>query len=423
MNDDGAFREWLARKSWAQAVRYSKTVSWLIVLAALALDLPLVIHEGLSTPSVAWLVGWQASVLLTCAAVLLVDRWVPALRGREVALYVFCAMFMVLTTWAGVRARLTGDDGMIVYAMGSTFIAAVISTPRLVRRPMYALSLVALGVPVWWMTRDLEAVFGSLILPFCAVVLCIELDRFTYSRNRELFREKMRAQSEQARADNVLYNVLPVPIADELKETGRLKAVKHENMAVLFADIAGFTGFSRALPPDALVLVLNQIFSSFDELVERHGVEKIKTIGDGYMVASAGRVHAMCDLALEMRDAMERYNRANGTQLGMRIGMHVGPTVAGVIGSRRIQYDVWGDSVNVASRMEATGAPGAIHVTQAVFLQAGGSFTFEAREPVEIKGRGSMATWWLTGRATAAQAPLSSSAAPAPSFAEALATR
>lgn len=393
--EDKAFREWLAQKSWTQAVRYSRTVIWLMLPASLALDIPLVANETLATVAGAWLVAWQAAVVLTCIAMMLIEKLAPRVRGREIPLYVFCGVFMLLTMWAGVRAQLIGGGGLIVYAAGSTFIAAVICTPRLVRRPMYALSLVGLALPVWLQTGDIEKMFASLVLPFCVVVLCIELDRFTYSQNRALYTEKVRA-------DSVLYNVLPVPIADELKATGQLKAVRHENMGVLFADIAGFTSFSRSLPPNALVLVLNEIFSSFDALVDKHAVEKIKTIGDAYMVVSEGRIGSLGQLALDMNVALQRYNRINGTQLGIRIGIHAGPTVAGVIGLKRFLYDVWGDTVNVASRMESTGAAGAIHVSENVYRQTRGQFEFRPCEALDIKGGGPVSTWWLLGPAAVA---------------------
>jgi class 3 adenylate cyclase len=150
------------------------------------------------------------------------------------------------------------------------------------------------------------------------------------------------------------------------------------------------------------VLVLNQIFSSFDALVERQGLEKIKTIGDAYMVVSHQNIAALGELALAMGQSMARYNQANGTALGMRIGIHAGPAVAGVIGVKRFLYDVWGDTVNVASRMEATGEAGAIHVTENVMQQTREHFAFQPREPMEIKGRGVMATYWLLGPLAAA---------------------
>ncbi len=398
-----AFDEWLAGKSWDLCVRYCTVVAILMLPATLAINGPLV-QEGDFTTSASdwWLLAWQAMVELTCIAMLLLNRWLPGLRGRVLPLYVFCTLFMLLTTWAGMRAVLIGGGGLLVYAAGSTFIAAVICTPQPVRRPMYAFSLLALALAAGYGGDDPADILAALVHPFCVVVLCIELDKVMYARSRELYEEMQKAEHERARADKVLYNVLPASIADELKREDKVNAVKFENMGVLFADIAGFTSFSRALPPDALVLVLNEIFSAFDELVERHGLEKIKTIGDAYMVVSHHRLGTMGELALEMVEAMERYNRANGTQLAMRIGIHAGPAVAGVIGVKRFLYDVWGDTVNVASRMESTGAPGSIHVTDSVYRQTKGRFAFEAREPVALKGRDSMPTYWLLGPAAEA---------------------
>jgi class 3 adenylate cyclase len=363
---------------------------------ALALDVPLLL--GGTQPAAAhvgWLIGWQLAVELTCLAVIVADHFLPWLRAHELPLYVFCGVFMLLTTWAGLRGMLIGRSGLIFYAAGSTFIAAVICTARPVRRPMYALSLLAIAAAACFKVADIAGVITALVAPFCVVVLCMEIDKVTHARHVELFQEMRKVEFERARADKVLYNVLPTSIADELKREDRVNAQKFDNMGVLFADIVGFTSFSRSLPPDALVLVLNQIFSAFDELVERYALEKIKTIGDAYMVVSHRCIDSLGELALEMVQAMERYNRENGTALGMRIGMHAGPAVAGVIGVKRFLYDVWGDTVNLASRMESTGAAGAIHVTDAVYQQTRHRFAFEAREPVEIRGRGVISSYWL----------------------------
>ncbi len=400
---DHAFREWLVRKSWAQGVRYSKVVACLLPLGALAVHARLIAGDWHSLPpGFAWLLAWQISAELFFIAVILADRWWPQLRGREWPLNAACAGAVALATWLCiVDGRMRSD--LSIYAAGLTFVAAVMCTPRPVRMPMYVLSFLALSIAAGLQRGDSAAVLVALANPFCVVVLCVELDKLTYARSVELYNETMRAEAERARADKVLYNVLPAPIADELKRDGKVSAIKFENMGVLFADIAGFTSFSRALPPDALVLVLNDIFSSFDELVERHALEKIKTIGDAYMVVSNQRVDSLAQLALDMGEALRRYNRGNGTQLGMRIGMHAGPAVAGVIGVKRFLYDVWGDTVNVASRMESTGAPGAIHVTEAVYQQVREKFECSPREGLDIKGSGPMATYWLRGPLLAAE--------------------
>jgi adenylate cyclase len=392
--EDPAFRQWLTHKSWALSVRYCKVVALLIPPAALVADMPLWQRQA---EGLAWLVAWQLSAEAVCLALIAADRWCPGLRGREWPLYTFCACFIGLCTWIGmVDGGMRGDFS--IYAAGMTFGAAVAGTPLRIRQPLYAASLFALAIPVWQREGgEVIATVAGLVNPFCVVMLCLWLDRFTYSRDRALYRQTQRAEAERERADRVLYNVLPPSVADEIKRSGRVQARKHDNLGVLFADIAGFTHYASRLPPDAVVLVLDELFSSFDALVRRHGVEKIKTIGDAYMVVSQGRLPDLCQLALDLREALEAYNRANGTQLAMRIGIHAGPAVAGVLGVQRFLFDVWGDTVNVASRLESAGQAGRIHVTESVVRQAGTVYAFSSRGLVELQGRGPLATYWLLG--------------------------
>jgi adenylate cyclase len=396
---DTAFRQWLTRRSWVMSVRYCKVVAVLLPPAALTTDVPMLRERGLD--GMAWLLAWQLTAELVCLALIAADRWWPAVRGREGPLYAFCGVFIGLCTWIGmVDGGQRGDFS--IYAAGMTFGAAVAATPRRVRQPLYAASLFLLAVPIWQREGgDAARVAAGLVNPFCVVVLCLWLDRFTYSRDRALYRERQRAEAERVRADEVLANVLPHAVAEEIKRTGRVRARKFDNLGVLFADIAGFTQFASRLPPDALVLVLDDIFSSFDALVQRHALEKIKTIGDAYMVVSPGRIDALCRLALDLRAALERYNAANGTDLALRIGVHAGPAVAGVLGVQRFLYDVWGDTVNVASRLESAGRAGGIQVSEAVVRQAGDGFAFHARGLVELQGRGRLLTYWLLGSAPA----------------------
>jgi len=394
-----SLQKWLIHKSWAQGVYYCKAVAWLLPPAALAADAPYFNIAPQHWPTgLTGLLAWQFTAELFFIAVVLANRFLPRLSGSEAALNAACAGAMLLATWVGVvHGSLWGD--LSIYAAGATFVAAVMCTPSPVRRPMYLVSFGVLGLAAALRGQAGLELLAALVNPFCILVLCMALDKLMLARNAELYAEMQRAEDECARADKVLYNVLPASIADELKREDKVNAVKFDNMGVLFADIAGFTSFSRSLPPDTLVLVLNQIFSAFDGLVEKYALEKIKTIGDAYMVVAHHRLDSLGQLALDMSEAMRRYNAANGTQLAMRIGMHVGPTVAGVLGVKRFLYDVWGDTVNVASRMEASGEPGAVHVSEAVYLQTRQHFDFAAREPIEIKGRGRMATYWLLGPA------------------------
>lgn len=403
-----AFREWLAARSWGLAVRYCRAVAWLLPPAALAANAPY--FRGDSWPhdsGFLWLLAWQLGAWTVCVATVLADRWLlPRWGSREWPLYLFCAAFMAMTTWVGLAdGVLTGD--LSLYAAGSTFVAAVICTPRPVRRPLYAASFIALGVAAWLGAHgDVAATVAALVNPFCVAVLCLELDRLTLSRARTLYAETRRAEAERARADSVLYDLLPVHVAEQLKQGGRAPAVKYGNMGVLFADIAGFTRYASRLPPDALVMMLNEVFSRFDRLVREHGVEKIKTLGDGYMAVAHDGGSGLCALALAMHEGVAAYNQANGTDLRLRIGIHAGPAVAGVIGTQRPLYDAWGDTVNVASRLESAAPVGQTLVSGAVFMQAAGRFAFDAMPCLQLRDAGSVKGWLLrAGCAAAAPVP------------------
>ncbi|HEY1227381.1 MAG TPA: hypothetical protein VGF26_08670, partial [Ramlibacter sp.] len=225
MQEDAAFRRWLAQRSWGLAVRYCKVVGSLLPPAALATDLPL-LRRGVD--DLEWLVAWQVAAELVCLAVLAADRWWPAHRGREVPLHAFCAVFIALCAWIGaVDGGMRGDFS--IYAAGLTFGAAVAATPRRMRQPLYAVTLLVVAIPVWQRhDGDPVLVVSSLVNPFCVVVLCLWLDRFTYSRDLDLYRQTRRAQAEHARADELLHNVLPLTVAEELKRERRIVARKFQ---------------------------------------------------------------------------------------------------------------------------------------------------------------------------------------------------
>jgi class 3 adenylate cyclase len=215
-------------------------------------------------------------------------------------------------------------------------------------------------------------------------------------------RQVERALSENER---LLLNILPPSIAMRLRDGEAVIADRFDEMTVLFADVVDFTGWASTAEPTALVSVLNEVFSLFDRLVDRHGLEKIKTIGDAYMVASGlgpaggGDVGAVAVMALDMLDELAGYRAAGGYDLHLRIGFHGGPAVAGVIGLKKFSYDVWGDTVNLASRLEASGAADRIHVTSETAQLLAGRFAFEPRGVVELKGKGLVETCFLVGRA------------------------
>jgi adenylate cyclase len=204
-----------------------------------------------------------------------------------------------------------------------------------------------------------------------------------------------RLRHEHERAEGLLLNVLPRAVAAELKETGSTTAQRFDEVSVLFADIVGFTPLSATMEPEDLVERLNTVFTYFDSLAEHYGVEKIRTIGDTYMVASGipvprhDHAHALAGMALDMLAYA-----AQGS-LSFRIGINSGPAVAGVIGTRKFQYDIWGDTVNTASRMESHSEPGRIQISETTNHLISDDFATTYRGPIEVKGKGTLTTWWL----------------------------
>ena len=207
-------------------------------------------------------------------------------------------------------------------------------------------------------------------------------------------------EREHERSERLLLNVLPEPVAMRLKRNEGVIADRFEHATVLFADIVDFTPISAGSRPMRWSQLLDAVFSDFDELAERYGLEKIKTIGDAYMVASGiptpqpDHVRAVADMALAMLDVASSHRDG----LGLRIGIDTGPVVAGVIGRRKFIYDLWGDTVNTASRMESHGVPGQIQVTERVVTALRDDYVLEPRGPIEIKGKGPMPTWFLRSR-------------------------
>jgi len=211
---------------------------------------------------------------------------------------------------------------------------------------------------------------------------------------------------EQEKSDHLLLNILPAQIAAKLKQNQHPIAKRFENVTILFADIVDFTGYSARISPSELVDMLNQIFSVFDQLTERHNLEKIKTIGDSYMVvgglpeAREDHAEAIANMALDMQKAIRKFFNDRGEAFQIRIGINTGPVVAGVIGIKKFIYDLWGDTVNVASRMESRGVPGKIQVTEATYQFLKDKFLLEPRGLISVKGRGEMITYWLIDRAS-----------------------
>jgi adenylate cyclase len=273
--------------------------------------------------------------------------------------------------------------------------------------------------------RDIPVLMLSAVDELDSVVRCLELGAEDYlpkpfepmvlrarvgaclEKKRLRDQERVYVQTlkgERDRSEQLLLNVLPSGIADRLKEAPKTIVEHFPAVTILFADIVGFTELAMRIPPADLVEQLNGIFSAFDELVDRHGLEKIKTIGDAYLVAGGvpmprpDHAVAVAEMALDICDALHCFNALRGTSLDLRIGINTGPVVAGVIGTRKFVFDLWGDAVNTASRMESHGEPGRIHVTEATFRLLQDKYDFAERGTIPVKGKGLMQTYFLLGR-------------------------
>ncbi|MBE9041365.1 response regulator [Oscillatoriales cyanobacterium LEGE 11467] len=242
--------------------------------------------------------------------------------------------------------------------------------------------------------------------PFNPVLLkarigaCLEKKRL---RDREkAYLKQLRIEREKS--ERLLLSILPAPIAHRLKQDTHTIADNFEDASVLFADIVGFTKLWSRISPEELVELLNEIFSAFDRLADRHGLEKIKTIGDAYMVVGGlpipkeNHAEAMAQMALDMQQAMAQFNKGEREPFRIRIGMNTGPVIAGVIGRNKFIYDLWGDTVNIASRMESHGIVNGIQVTEQTFDRLKDKFIFKKRGTIEVKGKGGMTTYLLLDR-------------------------
>src|SRR6266545_4758531 len=220
----------------------------------------------------------------------------------------------------------------------------------------------------------------------------------------EAVRSRRALAAEQQRSERLLLNVLPAPIAARLKQREDVIADGFPDVTVLFADLVDFTRRSQRIAPKQVVAILNDLFTTFDQLAERQGLEKIKTVGDAYMVAGGlpdprpGHAGAVAEMALAIRDEVARHADPSGQPLQVRVGIDTGPVVAGVIGRHKFIYDLWGDTVNTASRMESHGVPGCIQVTARTYQRLKDGYRFERRGPIQVKGKGEMVTYFLLGR-------------------------
>ncbi|MCB1165761.1 MAG: adenylate/guanylate cyclase domain-containing protein [Leptospiraceae bacterium] len=358
------------------------------------------IAMGLNTPLAYISLGYQGSILMLILLVAL---------GRLTmarSLFVLLSILFVAT-----NAFLEGKDiAFHLYMLPVILLSYFLFPPK---EQNIAIAFVVAGLAIftglefWFLNHDSilpieapEAVIRTSKMTIY-VGLGVMVAGFGYYIRSTYLRAEESLEAERTRSDALLLNILPAEIAARLKNRETYIADRFDEAAILFADLVNFTVVADRLPPESVVALLNEIFSEFDDAIAALGLEKIKTVGDAYFVAGGlpaedpDGLRKIAELAITMQSIMrQKYS----DQFQIRIGIHFGPVVAGVIGKNKFVYDLWGDSVNLASRMESHGIPGEIQVSPVVREVLGNRFQFESRGSLEIKGKGAMETFLLKGR-------------------------
>jgi adenylate cyclase len=364
-----------------------------------------VLPAGVLWGAMYWALGERAAALFPWGYTLASVASIAVFsRTKNFAFLKTAELLLILVTPALLQVALGGivaSSGVILWSFLAPLGAAVFDRARAWRWYAAFVTLIALSIPAARIVRPDEADMpNAAVVAFAALnIAAVTLTAFAvvvaFARQREV---------AQDRVETLLLDILPEEIAHRLQFEEETIADHFDEASVLFADVVDFTPLSSNLDAREVVGLLDRLFGSFDELVDRYDVEKIKTIGDCYMVAAgvprhrADHAPALARLALEMRAcAATCLPDGSGHDLRLRIGISSGPVVAGVIGRRRFLYDLWGDTVNMASRMESHGVPDAIHITRSTLDLLGDDFVTEPRGAVDVKGKGRVETWLLVG--------------------------
>lgn len=374
-------------------LKIMNVVSYLIVFFTV-----LYLFQHLSTDYNLWkVVIWvNIALIFIAAAVPFLHRYGEITGGMTIAIAELIAQFILM-------AELGRSSGMhIQYIALAAAPFVILGLERLKLVALIVISALALHIITWFIFPGKVDLVATSSDKLNALYINAAVTTFAIISATVYYAFRL-AEQAKAETDNLLRNILPESVVDRLKESpGETIADSVDSATVLFSDLKGFVPTSKALGPQRTVALLNDLMKSFDAEAARCGVEKIKTIGDAYMAASGVpepvEDHAcrMCHLAFGMLQAAEEVALRYDTSLVMRIGIASGPLMAGVIGTKRQTYDVWGDTVNFAARLESTSLPGRIQVSQSVREAVDGSFASEGRQGVEIKGIGSVDTWLLT---------------------------
>ena len=359
------------------------------------------------------LAGINALDALVWGAVPLLHRFGPLSAPLTLAFSVYASNF-------ALTALLGTDSGIQLYYIATAALSVMFFGVERVALSVCVVAMAAiLFVVVHFTLPSDTGMVPALTLRMnfvvsSAVTVAI-LFAVVFYQVRQIGRAETALEREYARSEGLLMNIIPPAVAARLK-LGNEKVIadSYTDASILFADMTGFTARASDTLPVHLVLFLNDLFSAFDRLVERYGLEKIKTTGDAYMVVSGvpeprpDHAEAIARLALDMRDAVKTIAETTGRELSIRLGISSGPVVAGVVGTKKFFYDVWGDTVNVASRMESTGVADRVQVSEATRTLLKDHFELEDRGEIEVRGKGKMHTWFIIAPKAAAAAAAAS---------------
>jgi adenylate cyclase len=391
--------------SAARRARILAIAAWLAVMVSVSFVLVQIVTGS-------W--NWQVSSVNVIGA--MVFAMVPWLHkfGELVAPLTFIGAAYA-SVFAGCWDIGTGSGGQFFFLVGACLVVLVLGIEHIVLAS--ALAAVAAGLIIvleFSIPRDtgLQPAWaqstGFVVTAISSVVMVVVTVWFAL---RDTARAETVMEAQYERSEALLANMLPASIAERLKEPDRsVIADKYDEASVLFADIVGFTERASSTAPADLVQFLDRLYGAFDALVDKHGLEKIKVSGDSYMVVSGvprprpDHAQALAEFALDMANVAAGLQDPHGEPVPLRVGMASGPVVAGVVGSRRFFYDVWGDAVNVASRMETTDSVGRIQVPETMYERLNEQFVLQERGHIEVKGKGLMRTWYLIGRKETEQA-------------------
>jgi class 3 adenylate cyclase len=403
-SESAAYRVW-RRQFLRKRLRLTLQIAICAYLTFTALKLSLAALD-IQPWDTAWflMAGTTQFALLVCLVLLRTPM------GRQSPKWLFLGSSWSITLIEQLWATIRGEAFTGLFSWTLVFLAQATLMPlawRLHLVSQVGVFLYYLGVNRVLGLQDQDAGFWDISLWLYLFWFCgiCNLSVYMYERlQRSEFHARQALEIEQRQSERLLLNILPEAVARQLKQEHRTIAEHFPEVTVLFADIVGFTQLSANIPPNEMVSLLNQIFSAFDHLAEQYGLEKIKTIGDAYMVVGGlpteqeNHVTAIANMALGMQQAIAQFNLENQQSFSMRIGIHTGPVVAGVIGIKKFIYDLWGDTVNIASRMESQGLADQIQVTAAVYERLQHDYLFEERGLINIKGKGEMMTYFLKSK-------------------------